>query len=215
MRSKLGVTKKRAAEVVEDARRIAAGFPADPFVQDAVAEAEADAENFAASGAAADRALAVNPNDVHALIYKGRAEAKLAAKDPAKADWDKVRGWFTRANKADTENAEPLMLFYDSYAEAKQAPTKNAVEALLYAADLAPRDFDLRMKAVRRLLTENRIEEARQRFAPAAYAPHAQKEWQTNAQAVMKAIDEGEASNAVQLLDQAVKALEEAAKKRG
>ena len=200
MRSKSEMHEKTAPDVAAAARRAAGPFPNDAFAQGALAEAEYDAKNYEAAEAAADRALATDPGNVQALIYKGRAQMKLAAKDADHADWDKVRSWFSRANRLDTENAEPLMLFYESYREAKQAPSKNAVEALLYAADLAPRDLNLRLQTVGALLAENRIAEARERFVPAAYAPHAEKEWRASAMEVMKAIDSGDSKLALDLL---------------
>ena len=105
IRSKLGMERANAPRIAADARRLAASHGDDPFVQVALAEAEYDAENYAAAAAAADRALAADPNHVHALIYKGRAEMKLAAVKGAAADWARIRTWFTRANKLDTENA--------------------------------------------------------------------------------------------------------------
>lgn len=208
-RSKLGLDEKSAPSIAADARRLAAPYPSDPFVQVALAEAEYDADKYAAAAAAADRALAAEPNNVHALINKGRAEMKLAAAKGAGADWAKIRSWFTRANKIDTENAEALMLYYDSYAESKQPLTKNAVEALLYAADLAPRDRELRLKTVRQLLAENRLKEARDRFVPAAFETHSRAEWRKAAQSVIEAMDQGHSAKATELLDAAVKAEED------
>ena len=205
IRSKLGTDYSNAPGIAADARRLAASYPSDPFVQAALAEAEYDAEKYGAAAAAADRALAAEPNNVHALIYKGRAEMKLAAANGGRADWAKIRSWFTRANKIDTENAEALMLFYDSYAVSKQALTRNAVDALLYAADLAPADRELRLKAVRQLLAENRLKEARDRFVPAAFETHAKAEWRSGAQAVIDAMDSGNATKASELLDAALK----------
>jgi len=205
IRSKLGMERTNAPRIAADARRLAASHGDDPFVQVALAEAEYDAENYAAAAAAADRALGADPNQVHALIYKGRAEMKLAAVKGAAADWARIRTWFTRANKLDTENAEALMLYYDSYAESRQPLTRNAVDALLYAADLAPRDRELRLKAVRQLLAENRLKEARDRFVPAAFETHTNTGWRNGAQAVLDAIDSGNGTKAAKLLDTAVK----------
>ncbi|MHA4750808.1 hypothetical protein ACX0FG_15925, partial [Enterococcus faecium] len=84
-------------------------YPSDPIVQSALAEAEFDAGNHAAALAAADRALAAKPNTPQALITKGRALMELAAADPGEADWKTIRGLFGRANRLDTEDAEPLM----------------------------------------------------------------------------------------------------------
>lgn len=212
IRSTRGVDGKTAPGVAEDARKVAANFANDPFVQACLAEAEYDAEDYAAANAAADRALAADPANVHALIYKGRAEMALAAADPNRADWDSVRQWFIKANKIDTENAEPLELFYRSFVEAKQPPTKNAIDALLYAVDLAPQDEELRINAVRQLLTDNRLAEARTMLEPMAYQPHASAEWRELSARMLDSIAAGNASYAITLIDTAMQQAKEQAK---
>ncbi len=202
IRSKRGVSTKTAPGVAADARKAAASFPADPFVQSTLAEAEYDAGNYAAAEAAADRALATDPNFVHALIYKGRAQMQIAIADPKRpADWKAIRNWFAKANKLDTENAEPLALFYLSYVSAGLAPTKNAIEGLLYAVTLVPQDNGARLLAVRRLLADGRLREAKSMFAPLAFDPHASSEWRETRARVMKAIADGDGKGALAALD--------------
>lgn len=200
IRSKFGVDGKTAPPVANDARRIAQAYPADPFVQATLAEAEHDASNFAAADAAADRALAVNPNNVHALIYKGRVALALAAKEPSKADWTDVRKWFLRANRLDTENPEPLLLYYYTFQAAGQQPPKSAVEGLLYAVDLAPQAQETRFLAVLQLLKDKQTKAARERFVPLAYNPHGSDEWKDRAVKVMAAMQKDDAAAALALL---------------
>src|SRR4029079_12282518 len=188
-----------------DARRIAASYPNDGFVQSVLAEAEQDARNFAAADAAADRALAADPKDIHALIYKGRAQLELAKKDPQHANWAKVRSWFTQANKIDTEDAEPLALFYETYVAAGEQPTTNAVEALLYAVTLAPQDERVRLDAFREMLREKRLAEAKKLFAPLAYEPHARQEWRDLSSKIMAALSSENGNAVPSLLDEAEK----------
>lgn len=204
IRSKRGVTAKTAPGVAADARKAAAGFSADPFVQSTLAEAEYDAGNHAAAEAAADRALAADPNFVHALIYKGRARMEMAIANPKQpADWKSIRSWFAKANKLDTENAEPLVLFYLSYVSAGLAPTKNAIDGLLYAVTLVPQDDGARLLAVRQLLIDSRLAEARVMFAPLAFNPHASADRVQARAKVMKAIADGDAKGALAALDAA------------
>ena len=205
IRSRRGVDKKAAAEVVADARRAAAPYPGDPFVQSALAEAEFDAGNYAAAEAAADRVLANNPNYVRGLLYKGRARMEVAQGN-AGANWKEIRSWFEKANRADTENAEPLLLFYQSFASAGQPPTKNAIDGLLYAVALVPQDDDVRVNAVRQMLIDNNLKAASQLFAPLAYEPHASQENRTNSAKVMAAIIGGDARKALAELDAALAA---------
>lgn len=178
--SKRGVDAKTAPAVVALARRLAAPYPNDAFVQNDLAEAEfdncsqdkkSDAACFARAEAAADRALAGDAGSVHALVYKGMAEAAAAKKDkvtdPAK--WSAIRHWFLAANKVDPEAPQPLINFYESYATAGQAPTKNAEGALLYAYALAPYDGSVRFTAARVLLGQDKVAQAKVALGPVAY----------------------------------------------
>jgi tetratricopeptide (TPR) repeat protein len=201
MRSDYGVSEQVAGIVAGKARRLAEQYPNDPFAQSVLAEAEYDADNYDASEQAADRALAANPNYVHALIYKGRAEMARAKKAPASVDWNKVRAFFAKANRLDTENAEPLMLYYRTFKEAKAAPTPSAVNGLLYAVVLAPQDNYLRWLAVRQLVMDNRLKEAKQLIAPMAFEPHSDRN-RTVADQVLAAIDAGDSTKALGVIEE-------------
>jgi hypothetical protein len=203
IRSKTGADETTAPRIAAQARGVAAAYPREPTVQSALAEAEFDAKNYAASEAAADRALSANPNYLDALIYKGRSELELAKAKPEQANWDAIRSWFIRANKVDTENALPLALFYESFADARQRPSDNALDGLLYAVDLAPRDDDLRLNAVRALVAADKFNDAKELFAPFAYNPHLKKDMRPLAAKIMIALEANDPKSAVSLLDNA------------
>lgn len=174
IRSDAGVTRKRAQPVAVLARRLAAPYPTDAAAQNALAEAEYDSGDYAAAEAAADRALAANPKSMHAMLYKGMAMGAVAraAKKTDAATWNSVRHWFLTANKADSEDPLPLTLFYDSFVQSGQAPTKNANAALLYAYALAPYDLGLRMQAAHLYLQQGNAVEAKRAIVPIAYSAH-------------------------------------------
>lgn len=203
MHSKRGVNKDTAPGIAAKAERAAADYPDDPVAQGALAEAEYDAKNYKAADAAADRALAADPKDLHALIYKGRAQVALALalKDPKTADWDSIRHWFVRANQVDTENAEALDQFYLSFAAANQPVNGNAVDAVAYAADLAPLDVGVRMTAVGALLSANRTDDAEQLLAPVLALPHIPQQVRDFAQKVMVALKSGGSKQALDVLN--------------
>ena len=201
IRSKRGVDEGAAAALATEARKIASRHPQDPFVQTTLAETEYDTRNYVAAEAAADRALAADPRDLQALIYKGRARMAIARANPTGANWDEIRTWFIKANKVDTEHAEPLLLFYRSYAEAGQRPNRNAVEALLYAVDLAPRDEEVRLNAVRQLLIDSRFAEATKMFAPLAFQPHLSAEQRERNAGIGAAIAARDTAAALRLID--------------
>ena len=173
-RSVAGVDAKTAARLLPEARRRAAPFPTDPRVQIELAEAEFDAGQDDAADAAADRALAVAPADVTALLYKGRVAGRRLAQagshDPAA--WAKARGWLVRANRADTENALPLLFYYQTYLAQGVAPPAIAVDGLEKAHRLSPEDGGLRWLLARRRLADGDAAGARTLLEPIAHAPH-------------------------------------------
>ena len=174
VRSRRGVNNETAKAVLADARRVAAPYPDDPFVQLALAEAELDAGNPAEADKAADRVLAKQPDNVRALVFKGRiAMDRLGdSKAPTEEDWKAVRRWFVRANRAEPGAPVPLVLFYQSFAAEGLKPTPNAVEGLRTAALLAPEDVGLRLSLAHQYLEDDKGPEARAALAPVAYSPH-------------------------------------------
>jgi tetratricopeptide (TPR) repeat protein len=207
--SSSGVNEKTRNGVVEQARRLAAPYPNDPAAQAELAEAEFDVENYAASEAAADRALATDPKSVPALLYKGRAAMEQAKKDKVTdpARWRAIRASFLAANKLDPEDPEPLILFYRSFEAAGQKATKNAQDALVYAYALAPQDFDLRLVAGKVLLQQNKAAQARVAMAPIAFHPHG-GEASTSAARVVEALDAKGAAAALAVLEEIEKEAE-------
>lgn len=200
MRSDYGIEPQRAGMLAGKARKLAQPYPSDPFAQATLAEAEYDADNYSAAEAAADRALATDPNYVHALIYKGRAKMQRGRANPAAVDWKEVRGWFAKANRLDTENAAPLMLYYQSFVAAGERPTDTATKGLLYAMILAPQDQKLRWIAVRQLLLDRKLEEAKRALAPIAFDPH-EGSTRDRADLVLAAIESGDSAKGVAIID--------------
>lgn len=172
--SRRGVTREDARKLVAPMRRAAEPFADDPRVQSALAEAEFDAGNHAEAEAAADRALAVDPRSVDALLYKGRARMALAvaAKSSDAAEWAEIRRLFIAANRIYPNDPEPLLLFFESYRSAGLAPSANAVAALVQAFQLAPHDAGLRALVARYYLSEGKVPQAIAALRPLAYSPH-------------------------------------------
>lgn len=172
MKSKRGVDDKTAGPLADQIRAVATKYPDDAMVQEALAEAEYDAGNLDAAWAAAERALKADSRSIEAMIYKGRVMMAKGEKSGADAEWKEARRWLLAANKIDTEDPEPLMLFYQSYVHQGERPTANAIAALHYASRLAPQDGGLRMNSAMAYLAERKLDEARLEIAPIAYDPH-------------------------------------------
>lgn len=196
--SKAGVDEHEASEVARRAERAAKPYPNDPAAQNELAEAEFDAKHYEAADAAAARALAADPKSLHALVYRGKAEMEMAKRDkvtdPRK--WDTIRQWFIKANHIDSENAEPLQLFYQGYVDAGERPTKSAQAGLLYAEVLAPYDPDLRLTAATVLLDQGKLPEARRMLQSVAVNPHAPDEQTKFAKKVIEELDAGDTKKA-------------------
>lgn len=172
MISKRGVERHNAKQVADSLRAIGVRHPTDPFVQVALAEAEFDVDNFKGSLAAAEAALKAEPRSVEALVYKGRALASLAEKEDPAASFAKAREAYLAANKIDTEDPEPLFLYFESFLRDGRRPTPNAIKALHYASVLAPQDQGLRVTSAMAWLNEGKLAQARVDLLPIAYDPH-------------------------------------------
>lgn len=171
-RADRGILSRDIAARTAQARQIAARYPDDPEVQTVLAEVELAGRNWWKAVEAADRALAKDPNRVPAMIVRGKALLGDARGKGGNADWSQVRRYLIRANRADTENAEPLYLFYQTFQAAGQAPTADAVKGLYYAHTLAPHDLGLRFATVRQYLIDGKLPEASRTFAPIIANPH-------------------------------------------
>lgn len=198
IRSARGVDSKTAPEVAALARGVAASYPDDPAVELELAEAEFDEHNYAAAEKAAEHALALDPKLAKALIYKGRAEMQLAGSN---TDWNAIRQDFIAANKLDTEDPEPLLLYYESFGRSGERPTANAIAGLEYALDLAPQDKSLRMMVVSELINSHKIAEAKETLAPLAFDPHSGN-GREFARKVMAALSSNDPKAALAALDE-------------
>lgn len=180
IRSAVGVDEKAAPKLVAPARAVAKDCAGDAFVQRSLAEVEFDAKNNAEAMAAAERALAADPGNVMAMVYKGRVLARQSR-------WDEARSWFIKANHAEPNYALPLVLYYDTYTRAGVAPTKAAVNALMRAIMLSPQDSSVRLRVAYQLIGEGDLALARKVLAPAAFEVHGSGD--NKALEVLKQID--------------------------
>jgi tetratricopeptide (TPR) repeat protein len=199
-----GGKRTASADLAKRATAAVQRYPGDARATALLAELKLSAKDYRAASEAADRALRVDPNSETALITKGTALMEMGKVSPKSADWSTIRTYFTRANRIDTEYAQPLILFYRSYEAQGIQPTANALEGLRYALALAPQDDKLRLEVVGDLLKGNRIDEARDALEPLAYSPHAGKRHET-VRRLLDAITAKNPSLAMTSLDEAKK----------
>ena len=106
---------------LERTRQVAQQYPTDPFALYFLAEAEYSSGNYAQAQAAADRLLAIDPNNVHALARKAMTMAVQARSLPAaqkSAILEKARAMAANANHLDTQDPLPLLAYYETFHEA-------------------------------------------------------------------------------------------------
>ncbi len=170
MRSRRGVNDETAPAVLEEAQKVAALYPDDPFVLSALAEAEYDAGHDDAAIAAADKAIARNPQAMGAMIQKIYALFRKAEDDDAL--WPKVRNAVAAANRVENDNPIPLSYFFRTYAAEGRKPPEVAVQGLQKALLLAPYDIGLRLTLAEYQMRVGESETARVTLAPLINHPH-------------------------------------------
>lgn len=205
-RSKVGVSTRTAPGVASDARSVAARYPNSFPVQLELAEAEMDAKNLEAADRAAAAAIALRPDDAEALYFRG-----LIALEKAKTDakqFEVARGWFAKAYDADPDHPGPLIGNYLSYSKANVPIPESAVIGLEQAYRLAPYYGELRLILARQLLTENKLDIARDVLIPLALSPHESKQAEALS-GVVQAIDSSNRTEALTRLDAWIKKAED------
>jgi tetratricopeptide (TPR) repeat protein len=199
IQSKTGYRSVTVDYVLGKVRDIANRYPNDSLVERTLSEVEFDAKNYDQGLAAAEAALKREPKSTEALIWKGRnilAKAKRA-NDPAQ--FAEARKLFLAANKLDSEDPEPLYLYYRTYRAANVQAPKAAVDALRYATVLAPRDYYPAIQLVTENLRQNNLKAAGEALKPLAYLPHLGQTRQNEALAVLRLIESGNGAEALSL----------------
>lgn len=196
-----GVEKGNRLGVAMTAEGVAKRYPDDAGVQAELAEIQYMAGRYDKADAAADRALAIDPGSVSALVRKGQVAVWRAtdAKSKDAAVWAAARAWYLKANRLDPNEVMPLYLYYSSFVAAKGKPSVGAVNALRRAMVLAPESTGVAMALGRQLLLDGDASAARKVFEPIAFSPHAVREKNIPLQAI-KLIDAGKIDEAKALL---------------
>ncbi|WP_164115459.1 DUF1570 domain-containing protein [Sphingorhabdus sp. Alg239-R122] len=179
MISKRGVDKKQAEEVLQDARKVAARYPGNATVLNALSEAEFDAGNDALAIAAADKAIALDGSQMNAYVQKANSYLRLAEKakdEEGDANPETyllaAREVALAANKVENNYPVPLIQYFQTYKETGTTPPAAAVTGLEWALELAPFDSALRLQVARQQLEEKRYPDAVYTLLPLAYSAH-------------------------------------------
>ncbi|HEX5237039.1 MAG TPA: hypothetical protein VFW39_01065 [Sphingomicrobium sp.] len=160
---------------LERTREVVQQYANDPFALRFLAEIEYSMGNYAQAESASDRLLAIQPNDVHGLARKAMTMAVQARDLPAaqkSTALEEARSLAAKANHLDTQDALPLLAYYETFHEAGETPPEVAVEGLMQVVSTDPRDTRPRELLVDELASERKWAEAIGWLAPLADDPH-------------------------------------------
>ena len=156
-------------------RETAARYPNDPFALYFLAESEYALGNYTQSEAAADRLLAIRPNDVHGLARKAMTMAVLSRNLPAvekAARLQQAQAMAAKANHLDPADALPLLAYYETFHAAGEKAPEQAVEGLEQVVSTDPRDTHPRNLLVDELAADRKWADAIYWLGPLANDPH-------------------------------------------
>jgi tetratricopeptide (TPR) repeat protein len=209
MRSQRGVDRKEARDVASDMAGKDATWPDSLPAQLWVGEAQIDARNWEAADAAADRALALDPESSLANLLKASAFMGRGSAD--KSAYAKARPYFIKARHLDELDPRPAIGYYLSFREAGEPVPEAALTALEQVYSDAAYDPRYRLILTRQLLDEGKGDLARTVIAPIAFQAHAGKE-ENLLLAVVKAIDDKKLDEARTKMAEIFKKMEEDSK---
>lgn len=176
IRSKRGVDDEKAETLARKARLIAAKYPNDPAVLEALAEAEYDAGNDDAAIAAADRSIAADQRSKNAYVQKGFALFRKAKDaDDKDAAYSAAMQPFEALNALEADHTQPLIYYYRSFTHRGIAPPEGAKAALERATQLAPFDKDLAIEVAAMFALGGDPVLASYLLGPVAADPHGRK----------------------------------------
>ena len=152
------------------------GEDAGLWFERAALEANLDDESRdpAAMQLAVDRALALNPDHVHANVLRGQllADAYDAKGDFSAAAWREVRKPITRANRLAPNDPWPLYAWYNSFVQQGVTPPQMAHAGLARAFELAPENVTVRVTYAFDLARKGSIDAAIKLAKTVAFDPH-------------------------------------------
>ncbi len=197
-----GVTRKQAEGLARNAIPLAARYPNDLGAQLVLTEANLDADKLDLADSAADRALAIDPKSVEAMIFKGRIANERGRTQPMASAAG--RPFLVKAAGFDPTDPRPMIEYYRSYRGTGKPIPENAIITLEDAFSLAAHDDSYRMLLALHLLEEGKLDAVKNVLTPLAVSAHGSKPEKNIPQIVIDLIAAGKRDEALARLTKAV-----------
>jgi tetratricopeptide (TPR) repeat protein len=171
-RKKEEAHRKRVLDRIRDK---AAGHANDAYAQQLLAEAEYGQGNYVQAETATDRLLTLSPDHRGGLTLKSMLLSRGAASLAGDARSQRIRtarAMAIKANRADPDDPRPLLAYYQSFNLVGEKTPQAAVDGLMQAVSLLPRDTAVRQLLVDQLARDKRYDEAIAWLMPVANSPH-------------------------------------------
>jgi tetratricopeptide (TPR) repeat protein len=169
------IERKKRAEVLGQIRRKAAQYANDPYALYLLGEAEKASGNAGAAEQAVDRLLAVQPSNAGGMSLKSLLVAQRAMTMAGEARLQaaaEARRLAMAANKADPDNPQTYVAFYQGFKATGARVPANAVEGLAVAVEKLPGDSGVRQMLVDEYADEGQYGAAIAMLIPIANDPH-------------------------------------------
>ena len=154
-------------------RATATKFPDSAYAAALLSEAEWAAEDKDAALADADRAIALDAQSSRAYAVRGQVLLERAHDSDKAEDWKAALTAIVRANRADTQDPVPLVLFYRYHAMRGGKMPDLGYDGLYKAFTLLPQSSDYRFNFVHAMAARGDYATASLLLDPIAYSPHA------------------------------------------
>ena len=173
-----GAPEPQQKRLMARTRKQASLFPNDLFAQRLLAGTALTLKRYDEAETAIDAALAAAPTDPRALLIKGSISlARLQeAKSTDNAAWQAARSRIARANRADPDDALPLVVYFGSFAQQGLPPTPMASKGLARAVELAPQDDKVTLMLGEDYARQHDIAAAIRTVRPVAASAHGSPE---------------------------------------
>ena len=172
---RLAAAKQAREEWIAKIEAVAGRYPGETAGWLLLADARCSAEQYDACTAAAERALAIVPDNERGLVRKAEAmigSAHDLLPEQRQAKVLAARALLLKANAAEPNDPLALVWLYKSYGAMGQRADTDGLAALLTVVQLIPQEDGPRLILAQELMQRGRLRDARIILRPLAFAPH-------------------------------------------